>query len=220
MLHILALALATAPAITAAEVGVTRAASVTEHNKPATFELAGFRLGMSEAEVEGVMKSRGLKVRRAIRVTGFEDQVRGLIRARDGRAPEKGQSVLGEAEFDDMKGGRILLKLLAWPDAARISTITYLPPRGMDAQEWRRLLFEKYGPAADSGGSIDSEGLHGRWCGLASCSGAFTAFTLSADVSQNGGSIHLKQPDGTNSRRAKLIEAEGARRQSRQDPAF
>ena len=220
MLHILSLALAATPAVTASEVGVTRAASVTEQNQPATFELAGFRLGMSEAEVEGVMKSRGLKVRRAIRVTGFEDQVGGLIRARDGHAPEKGQSVLGEVEFDDMKGGRVLLKLLAWPDAARISNITYLPPRGTDAQEWRRLLSQKYGPAADGGGSIDSEGVHARWCGHASCSGAFAAFVLSADVGQDGGSVQLKQPDGTNSRRAKLIEADAGRRGPRSTPDF
>lgn len=220
MLHIIALALAAAPAVNISEVGVTRAASVTEQNKPATFELAGFRLGMSEAEVEGVVKSRGLKVKRALRVTGFEDQVRGLIRARDGRAPETGGSVLGEVEFDDMKGGRVLLKLLAWPDAARISAITYLPPRGTDAHEWRRLLSQKYGPAADSGGSIDSEGLHARWCGHASCSGAFAAFVLSADVGQDGGSVQLRQPDGTNSRRTKLIEAQAGERGPRSTPSF
>ncbi|WP_257555396.1 hypothetical protein [Sphingobium sp. CFD-2] len=220
MLHIIALALAAAPAVNISEVGVTRAASVTEQDKPATFELAGFRLGMSEAEVEGVIKFRRLKVKRALRVIGFEDQVRGLIRAREGRAPETGKSVLGEVEFYDLKGGRILLKLLAWPGAARISTITYLPPRGTDPQEWRRLLSQKYGPAADGGGAIDSEGLHARWCGHASCSGAFAAFLLSADVGEDGGSVQLKQPDGTNSRRAKLIEADAGRRGPRSTPNF
>ncbi|MCD2323049.1 hypothetical protein LQ953_03355 [Sphingomonas sp. IC-56] len=130
MIHLMAFALAAAQVPAAGQTGVTSAAPQTTKGSPATFDLAGFRLGMSEADVEQVIRERRLTVRRRTRATTFEDRVRDLVNVRGGRLPLKGGSVLDNADLDDGKGGRISIRMLGWPDGARIRNVTYLPPAG------------------------------------------------------------------------------------------
>jgi len=220
MLYLISLALAAAQPAAPFQIGVTAPALQTSVGNPATFDLGGFRLGMSEADVEAVMKARGMKVQRAMRVTTFEDNVRGLVNVRGGQLAMRGGSVLGEADLNDGKGGRVMLRFLAWPDGARVRSIAYLPPAGTDPTGWRSLLTGKYGPAASDSVSVDSNELHARWCGRARCVGVFGAFALSADVGPDGGVIALSQPDGTGDRLKVLVEAEAARRGPRGTPAL
>jgi hypothetical protein len=94
MLYLISLALAAAQPATAVQIGITAPAPQTITGNPATFDLGGFRLGMSEADVDAVTKARGMKVQRAMRVTTFEDNVRGLVRG--SQLAMKGGSVRGK----------------------------------------------------------------------------------------------------------------------------
>ena len=217
MMLLIALALATQSAAPV-KTGLTAAASTTVKSDPATYDLAGFRLGMSEAEVEAVMKARGLKIVRAHRVPDFGNQVTSLMNMRGSAVRDKGRDVLGAVDLDDGSGGRVSLKMLTWPDGARVSNITFLPPRGTSAEGWKSMLAGKYGPAADGGGRIDSSGLHASWCGKASCLGGVGVFLMSAEVGAAGGSINLRQPDGSSRQVKALIEAEADRRSPKSAP--
>lgn len=219
MLFPIVLAIA-AQATEAPRTGLTAPARTTVKSDPSTYDLAGFRLGMSESEAEGVIKSRGLKVVRAQRVSDFDTQVANLVNMRGGSVRRASRSALGSAELDDGKGGRVSLKLLTWPDVARISSITYLPPRGTEAAGWKDLLVGKYGSSADGGGRIDGEGFRASWCGRASCLGGVGVFLLSVEVGKAGGFIHLRQPDGSARQIKVLIEAEADRRQPGRSPAL
>ena len=115
MAFLFAIAAASMQLAASAQVGIDRSAATMTNGDPATFDLAGFKLGMSEADVEQIIKTRRLKVVRASRFTSFDEQVRSLLRVRGERALIKGGSVLGEAEFDDGQGGRVLIKMLTWP---------------------------------------------------------------------------------------------------------
>lgn len=211
MLLLMTLAVATMQS-PAGRVGLDAAAQTTVSGSPATFDLAGFRLGMTEAEAEHVLQQRGLTVRRRTRGKTFEDRVRDLVNLRGGRAAPKGGSVLDTAEMDDGKGGRVLIQMLAWPDGARVRGITYLAPAGTDATAWRSLLVGKYGHPSRDSGSVDEDGLHARWCGMEACLGEGGVFRLTADVGMRGGSIVLAQPDGSSRRATELLEKEVARR--------
>ena len=57
-------------------VGLTKAADRTVATDAATYDLGGFRLGMSEAEAEAVAKGRGLTTKAVTRYVDFETQVR------------------------------------------------------------------------------------------------------------------------------------------------
>lgn len=212
MMHLMALALAAAQSTAPIRTGVTLAAPVTTKGQPATFDLAGFRLGMSEAEVEQVLQTRGMTVRRRARGTTFEDNVRGLVNVRGGRLPLKGEKVLESAEFDDGKGGKVMLRMLPWPDGARVRSVAYLPPAGTDPAAWRTLLVERFGVPARDSDRINGEGLRAAWCGQASCSGEGTRFRLDATVNAQGGEIVLAQPEGTAQTLGKAVEDEATRR--------
>jgi len=212
MMHILALALMAAQPASAGQIGVRTSATQTIKGNPATFDLAGFRLGMTEAEVERTLKERGMTVRRGTRAETFEDRVRKLVNLRGGRMPLKGGSVLDDAVIEDGKGGKVMIRMLGWPDGARIRSVTYLPPVGTDPGAWRSLLVGKYGAPARDSDSIDGEGLHVRWCGQAACLGEGGVFRLVADVGSRGGQIVLSQPEGTAAKVAALIEEEASRR--------
>lgn len=56
----IALAVA-APAAQPSQTGLTAPARITVKSDPATYDLAGFRLGMAESEVEAALKARGLE---------------------------------------------------------------------------------------------------------------------------------------------------------------
>jgi hypothetical protein len=220
MMYLMALALVAAQPAAAAQIGANAAAVQTMKGSPATFDLAGFRLGMTEAEAERVLKDRGMTVRRRTRAKTFEDQVRTLVNIRGGRLALKGGSVLDNADIDDGKGGRIMIRMFGWPDGARIRGITYLVPAGTDPAAWRTLLVGKYGPPSRDSGSIDGEGLHARWCGQAACLGEGGVFRLSADVDARGGTITLSQPEGTARRVSELVEQEASKRGPRGAPAL
>ena len=220
MKHVMALVLAAAQPTAAAQIGVDAVATQTTKGSPATFDLAGFRLGMTEAEAERVLKERGMTVRRRSRVVTFEDRVRQAVNLRGGRLPLKGGSVLGEADIDDGKGGRIMIRMFGWPDGSRIRGITYLVPPGVDPAAWRTLLVGKYGAPARDSDRVDGEGLRAKWCGQAACSGEGGLFRLGASVGVRGGSIALSQPEGTSQRLTALIEQEATKRSSRGTPAL
>lgn len=220
MKHLMALVLVTAQPVVASQIGVDAAATQTVRGTPATFDLAGFRLGMTEADVERVMRERGLIVKRRTRTDTFEDRVRKAVNLKGGRLPVKGGSVLDSAEFDDGKGGKVMIGTFVWPDGARVRSVAYLPPAGTDPAAWRTLLVGKYGtPSKDSDG-IDGEGLHAMWCGRAVCLGHGEAFRLAADVGSQGGQITLAQPEGTSSRMMALVEQEASRRGTGGRPAL
>ncbi|MBJ6122520.1 hypothetical protein [Sphingomonas mollis] len=207
-----ALALAAAQLSAVGQTGVTTPAPATVKGSPATFDLAGFRLGMSEAEAERVLKERGMTVRRRTRAITFEDRVRQAVNLRGGRLPLKGGSVLNNADIDDGKGGRIMIRMLGWPDGARVRSITYIVRAGTEPAAWRTLLVGKYGPPSRDSGTIDGEGLHARWCGQAACLGEGGVFRLYADVNARGGTIALSQPEGTSSVVSDLVEREASKR--------
>lgn len=217
MLMMILAATAVQPAV-AADTGLTVAAAATTQGVPRTFDLAGFRLGMSEQEVENVIRSRGLKVRNATRVTDFEQQVRSIVNMRGGHVQMTRGSVLGEADLDDGKGGRVLLRMFTWPDGARVRSVSYQVPAGTDAAEWKRLLTDKYGAAGNGGRRIGSGKLTAQWCGRTSS--CLDAFRLSADVGATGGSIDLEQPDGSGQRLQSLVEAEASKRTKAGRPAL
>ena len=170
-------------------VGLTKAADRTVVNDAATYDLGGFRLGMSEAEAEAVARERGLTTKRVLRYVDFETQVRSAINIRGGSAgvPTK-RGVLGEATLVDDAGGRYMLKTLVWPDGAHLSSIVYLAPQGTTAAEWRRMLVEKWGkPREDE----TRETFTARW------GGAGNGFRAAANVGPRGGTIEIAQPDGS-----------------------
>ena len=220
MMHILALALMAAQPASAGQIGVRASAPQTIKGNPATFDLAGFRLGMTEAEVERNLKERGMTVRRGTRAETFDDRVRKLVNLRGGRLSLTGGSVLDDAVIEDGKGGKVMIRMLGWPDGARIRSVTYLPPVGTDPGAWRSLLVGKYGAPARDSDSIDGEGLHARWCGQAACLGEGGVFRLGADVGSRGGQIVLSQPEGTAAKVTALIEQEASRRGPHDRPAL
>lgn len=132
MKHVMALALVATQPVAAGQIGVDAVAMQSMKGSPATFDLAGFRLGMTEAEAERVLQMRGMTVRRRTRADTFEDRVRKAVNLRGGRLPLVGGSVLDNADIDDGKGGRVMIRMLAWPSGARIRGVTYLPPAGTD----------------------------------------------------------------------------------------
>ncbi|WP_017977974.1 hypothetical protein [Sphingomonas melonis] len=179
-------------------VGLTKAADRTVVNDAATYDLGGFRLGMSEAEAEAVARERGLTTKRVLRYVDFETQVRSAINIRGGSAgvPTK-RGVLGEATLVDDAGGRYMLKTLVWPDGAHLSSIVYLAPQGTTAAEWRRMLVEKWGkPREDE----TRETFTARW------GGAGNGFRAAANVGPRGGTIEIAQPDGSRQQPGKLVE--------------
>ncbi len=220
MMYILALTLAAAQSAAAGQIGVDAVATQTSKGAPATFDLAGFRLGMTETEAERVLKERGMSVGRRTRGITFEDRVRQAVNLRGGRLPLKGDSVLDNADIDDGKGGKVMIRMFGWPDGARVRSVTYLVPAGTDPAAWRTLLVSKYGPPSRDSGSIDREGLHARWCGQAACLGEGGVFRLSADVDARGGTITLSQPEGTERRVSDLVEQEASKRGPRGAPAL
>lgn len=183
---------------TPAIVGLTRPAERTVANDAATYDLGGFRLGMSEAEAEAVASTRHLTTRTVTRYVDFETQVRSAINVRGGAAgvPTK-RGVLGEATLTDDAGGRYMLKTLVWPDGAHLSSIVYLAPQGTTAADWRRMLVEKWGrPREEQTGDTFTA----RW------GGAGGGFHAAASLGLRGGTIEIAQPDGTRQQPGKLVE--------------
>ena len=179
-------------------VGLTRAADRSIAGDPVTFDLGGFRLGMSEAEVSAVIASRNLTNRGVTRYVDFESQVRSLINIRGGvGGVETRRGVLGEATLQDDAGGRYMLKTLVWPDGAHLSSIVYLAPQGTATAEWRRMLVEKWGrPREEQPG--DTFGA--RW------GSGTSAFRASADLGPRGGTVEIAQPEGSSQQPGKLVE--------------
>jgi len=219
MMHLMTLALVAAQTTASAQTGVTRAAPATAKGEPATFDLAGFRLGMSEEEVDQVIRTRGLTVRRSSRATTFEDTVRGLVNVRGGRLEMHGGSVLDTVDLDDGKGGKVMLRMLGWPVGARVRSVAFLPPAGTEPAAWRSLLIERFGAPGRDSDTTNSEGVHLTWCGKATCSGEGAEFRLTADVNALGGQIVLSQPEGTAQMLGELVEDAAARRTTGK-PAF
>lgn len=179
-------------------VGLTKAADRTVASDPATYDLGGFRLGMSEAEAEAVAKRRGLTTKTVTRYVDFETQVRSAINMRGGAAgvPTK-RGVLGEATLVDDAGGRYMLKTLVWPDGAHLSSIVYLAPQGTTGADWRRMLVEKWGrPREEQTGDTFT----------ASWGGVGSGFHASASLGPRGGFVEIAQPDGTRQQPGKLVE--------------
>ncbi|WP_394647848.1 hypothetical protein [uncultured Sphingomonas sp.] len=179
-------------------VGLTKAADRTMASDPATYDLGGFRLGMSEAEAEAVAKGRGLTTKTVMRYVDFETQVRSAINVRGGAAgvPTK-RGVLGEATLVDDAGGRYMLKTLVWPDGAHLSSIVYLAPQGTTVADWRRMLVEKWGrPREEQTGDTFTA----RWGGVGN------GFHASASLGSRGGTVEIAQPDGTRQRPGRLVE--------------
>lgn len=179
-------------------VGLTRAADRSVAGDPVTFDLGGFRLGMSEAEVSAVIASRKLTNRGVTRYVDFESQVRSLINIRGGvGGVETRRGVLGEATLQDDAGGRYMLKTLVWPDGVHLSSIVYLAPQGTTAAEWRRMLVEKWGrPREEQTGDTFTA----RW------GGAGNGFQAAANVGARGGTIEIAQPDGSRQQPGRLVE--------------
>ncbi|MEH3047191.1 hypothetical protein [Sphingomonas adhaesiva] len=179
-------------------VGLTKAVDRTVASDPATYDLGGFRLGMSEAEAEAIASARHLTTKTVMRYVDFETQVRSAINMRGGAAgvPTK-RGVLGEATLTDDAGGRYMLKTLVWPDGARISSIVYLAPQGAGAAEWRRMLVEKWGkPREEQAGDTFAA----RW------GAAGNGFRAAANIGPRGGTVEIAQPDGSRQQPGRLVE--------------
>jgi hypothetical protein len=178
--------------------GLTRSADRTVAGDPATFDVGGFRLGMSEEAVVANARAHGLKDGGTTRVSNFASQVRSLISVRGGAGgAETGKGVLGEVTLRDDAGGSYALHLLAWPDGAHLSAITYLAPQGTSAADWRQTLTAKWGRPARVTPGAD---LDARWGGGAGQAGA------TALLGPRGGTVTLAAPDGMSARAAQLVE--------------
>ena len=178
---------------------LTRPAERTAAGDPATFDLGGFRLGMSEAAIDANVRARRLKAAAVTRFVDFESQVRSRINARGGvGGGETKRGALGEATLQDDAGGRYMLKLLVWPDGSHLSEITYLAPEGTSVVEWRRMLTEKWGrPREEKVG----DQLRARWG-----SGAWNKVTARADLGPRGGTVTITSPDGVSEQPTRLVE--------------
>jgi hypothetical protein len=196
----------------ASQPGVTVAAAATVKTAPATYDLAGFRLGMSEDQVQQTINARGMTVRANTRVVDFETKVRNALNAdHHGSFRETGRSVLEDATLDDGQGGQIVLHLLGWPDGAHVSSITYLIPHGTPPAAWGSLLAQKYGAPGETTSSATT--FRATWCGKTKdCFNTADAFRLQAAVGAGGGTIVLTQPESVPGRVPEAVEAEAARR--------
>ncbi|MGY2735579.1 hypothetical protein [Sphingomonas sp. UYP23] len=194
-----------------AQVGVTATAPTTMKTDPATYDLGGFRLGMTEAEVEQVIRTRHMTVRSRERVVDFETKVRTVLNMQDhGTNRETGRGVLEGATLDDGQGGQIVLHLLGWPDGAHISVISYLVPRGTTLASWRGVLEAKYGAPGEVSTSAHYQAM---WCGrVKDCFNTSDRFRLQAGVGPDGGTVVLTQPESTRGHVAEAVAAEAARR--------
>lgn len=216
------LAVAQTPAaMPPAQIGITAPASATIRNDPSSFDLAGFRLGMTEDEVQSAIRKRGMTVKRRSRVVDFETSVRHALNAVDGSGGrDGGRSVLESATLDDSKGGTVHLKLLGWPGGARVSNVTYEVPPGTPAAAWRDMLVAKYGTASGSE-RVNGDRFDAAWCARAGdCAFDAGQFRLRADVGRDGGTIRLTQPEGTRSRLGDAVATEVARRRRRGTPSL
>ena len=207
-----------ASSATPQRLGTVSAASSTIPDDPATFDLGGFRLGMTEAEVEAAIRSRGISVRGRTRVVDFETRVRTALGGRDnGSFHATGRSVLQDASLDDGHGGTVSLQLLGWPDGAHVSFIMYVVPRGTASMAWRDMLVAKYG----SPGEVSRTArFHATWCGRKDCYNTADRFRLQADVGEDGGSIALTQPEGMAGHVTEAVDAEVSRRSKGGGPAL
>ncbi len=162
------------------------------------FDLAGFRLGMSEQQVDAVVRSRGLKPGIVTRGVDFESSVCSLVNTRGGRGGEENRrGVLSEANVEDDAGGRYTLRLLSWPDGAHLYDIVYVAAQGTSAAEWRRMLVGKWGrPRTDAAGGE----FVARW-GAATPAG----FRALAQLGSGGGTIELRSPEGSAERQGALV---------------
>lgn len=215
-----ALVIAAAQAAAPEQSGIDRPAPRTVLGSPATYDLAGFRLGMSEADIDQILRQRKMTVVRSLRTKSFESQVRDLVNLRGGRLPPGGDAVLDNVEVNDGRGGRVMIRMLAWPAGARIRSIAYLPPAGTSTTTWHDLLVARYGPSSRDSVSSAAQPLHLVWCGQQSCGGAVEPFQMVADVDSAGGQIVLTQPEGSARLLATLIENAAAGRLKVQPPSF
>lgn len=179
-------------------VGLTKAADHTVTGNVATYDLGGFRLGMSQTNAEAVVSARRLTTKNVLRHVDFESQVRSLINIRGvAGGGETRRGVLGEATLVDDAGGRYMLKTLVWPDGAHLSSIVYLAPPGTAPAEWRRMLVEKWGkPREEQTGDTFTA----RW------GGANGGFRASADLGRRGGSVSIAPPEGFSQQPGRLVE--------------
>ncbi len=178
--------------------GLTQPAATTVAGEASTFDLGGFRLGMSEAQIQQVLQARGYRTSRVMRVVDFEGQVRTAVNTRGGHGglPSRG-SVLGEASLKDGVGGTYTLKTIVWPDGAHLSSISYLPPPGTSIEEWRRILVGKWGnPSKEEA----RDTLNAEWAGRPSAGRAV------AQVGPSGGSVYIDSPEGSRSRAGALVD--------------
>lgn len=175
--------------------------AVADHAAPGDavgFDLGGFRFGMSEAQVDAIVRSRGMKPGIVTRGVDFESSVRSLVNTRGGFGGEENRrGVLSEANVEDDAGGRYTLRMLTWPDGAHLYDIVYVAAQGTPAAEWRRTLVGKWGrPGTEDGGSD----FVARW-------GAPTAagFRARARLGSDGGTIELLAPEGSSDRPMALV---------------
>jgi hypothetical protein len=178
--------------------GVTRAAAATARGDLLTYDIGGFRLGMSEREIEATAGSRRLRTTRVMRVVSFETQVRSIINMRGGSAGRaEGSGVLGEATLKDDAGGTYQLRTLVWPDGAHLMSIAYSAAPGTSAQQWRQMMIEKWGPPTSLSGG---EEFSARWANGGSGAHADVQLGL------RGGQAYIEVPEGTRSRPQALID--------------
>ena len=209
LMHMLTMLAATATPIS--EVGVGVAAPTTVKTDPKTYELAGFRLGMSEDQVQQAIRARSMTVKSKERVVDFETKVRMVLNAQDhGAFRETGNGVLGSVTLDDGQGGQVALHLLGWADGAHVSSITYIAPRGTAIATWRDMLVAKYGVPGESSPNATYQA---TWCGgVKDCFDTADRFRLVAAVGPDGGTVALTQPESTAGDVPEAVRAEVARR--------
>lgn len=208
------------PDTTPREIGFTIAAPALIKGEVATFDIAGFKLGMSEEDVAAVAKRQGLVLRDKTRVVDFETQVRSAAQLTYGAPPqpETGKSVLGQAIFISPDGGRYIIGLASWPDGAHVSYVTYVTTARMSSAEWRDQLTAKYGPASEMSTTSD---FHARWCNAKSaCPLQLKSAVMSANLSDKGGEIKLGAADGLSTRIAALLDQEAQSRVPAKKPTF
>ncbi len=179
--------------------GLTTVAQHAAPDDAVGFDLGGFRLGMSEAQVDEIVRSRHMVPGIITRGVDFESSVRSLVNTRGGAGGEENRrGVLSEANVEDDAGGRYTLRMLSWPDGAHLYDVVYVAAQGMSAAEWRRILVGKWGRPRTDDGRND---FVARW-GAPTTAG----FRVTAQFESGVLSIALHAPEGSAQRSATLID--------------
>ncbi|QXQ06133.1 hypothetical protein KX816_18420 [Sphingosinicellaceae bacterium] len=142
----------------------TVASKLLVQGDPATFELYGFKLGMSVREADRNARRLHLRFNGGdFTSPSFDGRVAVRAAALLGRPIPKVPRVLSRTSMADAEGNHYLLEFLPMEAGASVSSITYSGSRqGESPSEFLAALQAKYGKPTSKYAGVDN--LEARWC--------------------------------------------------------